>query len=105
MVLSFVGAWSEHLRDDVWFFPWRRPWGRMHVSRHEATDGPGVPIASRSPNKNVCRGVLGEIHRGERFSSRELCRIVGRGKKSDVSPPRTARVPERLRAGVLATHS
>jgi hypothetical protein len=23
--LELVGAWSEHLRDDVWCYPWRRP--------------------------------------------------------------------------------
>jgi hypothetical protein len=103
--LELVGAWSEHLRDDVWFFPWRRPWGWMHVPRHEATNGSGVLIASRSPNENVCQGVLGEIRRGERFSSRKLCGIVGRGMKSDISPPGTAGVPKRLRAGIPATYS
>jgi hypothetical protein len=104
--LELVGAWFEHLRDDVWSSPWRRPQGgQMHVPRHEATDGPGVPVPSCSPNGIACRGVLGEIRWGERFSPGELCRVIGRRKKSDVSPPGMAGVPGRLRAGVPATHS
>jgi hypothetical protein len=77
----------------------------MHVSCHEAIDGPGVLVPSRNPNGNACRGVLGEIRWGERFSSGELCRVIGRRKKSDVSPPRMAGVLGRLRAGVPAMHS
>jgi hypothetical protein len=64
-----------------------------------------VPIVSRNPNGDTCQGVLGKIHRGERFSSSELCRVIGRRKKSDVGPPRMAGAPGRWRAGILATRS
>jgi hypothetical protein len=79
--------------------------GWMHVSCHEATDGLGVSVASGGPNENACWGALGEIRKGERFSPGELCQVVGRRKKSDISPPGMARVPRRLRASVRATCS
>ena len=34
--LELVGAWSEHLCDDVWFFPWRREFVAVLVTLDEA---------------------------------------------------------------------
>jgi hypothetical protein len=52
-----------------------------------------VLVASRGPNRNACRGILGEIRRGERFAPGEPYRVIDRRKKSDVSPPGMAGAP------------
>jgi hypothetical protein len=74
----------------------------MRVPCHEVTSGPGSVARTKRKRSS---GVLGKIHRGEQFSSRELCRVIGRRKKSDVSPPRMAGALGRWRAGILAAHS
>jgi hypothetical protein len=72
--LELVGAWFEHLCDDVWSSPWQRPQGgvRMHVPCHEATDGPGVPVASCSP-KEMLVGAFWVRYTGESGSLPTSC--------------------------------
>jgi hypothetical protein len=93
--LELVGARSGHLCDDMWFSLWWRSRCACRAPRR-----PVVLVTSHNPNRNTCRGVSGEIRRGERFSPDRPCCVVGRRKKSDASTPRTIGVLGELRAGV-----
>jgi hypothetical protein len=98
--LELTGARLEHLHDDMWFTLRQRGECACRAPRWSA-----VLVMSRSTNGKACRDILGKIRQGERFSPGGPCRIVGRRKKSDASPPRMTRAPSELRASIPAARS